>query len=72
MGPIVDFITPADYEQFLRAILAGRNRARQVKLQEELPRMRALPPTRLEDFRVLVNRFSMIRVGHNLYSVASR
>jgi hypothetical protein len=37
--------------------------------------MRALPPTRLEDGRslsVLVSRFSTIRVGHNLYSVASR
>ena len=37
--------------------------------------MHALPCTRLEDFRVLrvvVNRFSMIRVGHNVYSVASR
>jgi hypothetical protein len=41
-----DFSTSADYEQFLRAILAGRNRARQGKLQEELPHMRALPPTR--------------------------
>lgn len=37
--------------------------------------MRPLPALRLDDFRVLrvmVNRFSMIRVGHNVYSVASR
>jgi hypothetical protein len=70
-----DFESQAHYAQFLRAILAGRNRGGQATLQEELPHMRALPATRLEDFRVLrvvVNRFSMIRVGHNVYSVASR
>jgi hypothetical protein len=70
-----DFESQAHYAQFLRAILAGRNRGRQARLQEELPHLRALPSTRLEDFRVLrvvVNRFSMIRVGHNVYSVASR
>ncbi len=70
-----DFESQAHYTQFLRAILAGRNRGRQATLQEELPHMRPLPSTRLEDFRVLrvvVNRFSMIRVGHNVYSVASR
>lgn len=70
-----DFECHAHYEQFLRTILASRHRGRQAKLQEDLDRMGALPPTRLEDFRVLrvgVNRFSMIRVGHNVYSVASR
>lgn len=70
-----DFESQAHYEQFLRTVLAGRNRSRQATLQEELLQMRMLPSTRLEDFRVLrvvVNRFSMIRVGHNVYSVASR
>jgi hypothetical protein len=70
-----DFESQAHYEHFLRIILAGRNRSRQAALQEELLQMRPLPATRLEDFRVLrvvVNRFSMIRVGHNVYSVASR
>jgi hypothetical protein len=70
-----DFECPAHYAQFLRTVLAGRNRGRQAKLQEELDRMGALPPTRLEDFRMLrvvVSRFSTIRVGHNVYSVASR
>jgi transposase len=70
-----DFDSQAHYAQFLRAILAGRNRGRQAALQDELPHMHALPSSRLEDFRVLrvvVNRFSMIRVGHNVYSVASR
>lgn len=70
-----DFESQTHYAQFLRTILAGRNRGRQATLQDELPHMRALPALRLEDFRVLrvmVNRFSMIRVGHNVYSVASR
>lgn len=70
-----DFECQAHYAQFLRTVLAGRNRSRQAKLQEELDRMGALPPTRLEDFRLLrvvVSRFSTIRVGHNVYSVASR
>jgi hypothetical protein len=70
-----DFESQTHYAQFLRTILAGRNRGRQATLQEELPHMHTLPALRLEDFRVLrvmVNRFSMIRVGHNVYSVASR
>lgn len=70
-----DFDSQAHYAQFLRAILTGRNRGRQAALQDELPHMHALPATRLEDFhvlRVMVNRFSMIRVGPNVYSVASR
>lgn len=70
-----DFASQAHYGEFLRAVLAGRNRGRHQKLHEDLQQMRALPPTRLEDYRslsVLVSRFSTIRVGHNLYSVASR
>lgn len=70
-----DFESQAHYGQFLRHVLTGRNRGRQPKLREELDRMGVLPPTRLEDFRalrVVVSRFSTIRVGHNVYSVASR
>ena len=43
------------------------------KLQENLDRL-GVPRTRLEDFRalrVVVNRFSMIRVGPKVYSVSS-
>jgi hypothetical protein len=70
-----DFEQHADYRQFLHAILRSRNRGRHMKLQEDLAPMRALPPTRLEDFRtlrVVVSRFSTIRIGPNVYSVASR
>lgn len=70
-----DFASQAHYAAFLRDLVVSRNRGRHAKLQEDLRPMRALPPTRLEDGRslsVLVSRFSTIRVGHNLYSVASR
>ena len=70
-----DFASQAHYATFLRDLVVSRNRGRHAKLQEDLRPMRALPPTRLEDGRslsVLVSRFSRIRVGHNLYSVASR
>jgi len=69
------FAVRADYERFWRGLIAGRNRPRAGKLQEELCRMQELPLTRLEDFRrerVLVTRFSTIRVAGNAYSVASR
>jgi len=70
-----DFESQAAYGQFVHHLLAGRNRGRHVKLREDLAPMRALPLTRLEDFRTLrvaVSRFSTLRVGLNLYSVLSR
>ncbi len=69
------FATRGDYEGFVRGLIAGRNRPRAGKLQEELARMHELPLTRLDDFRterVLVTRFSTIRVAGNIYSVGSR
>lgn len=70
-----EFARQAEYESFLREILAGRNRGRGEKLREELARMGELPLSRLDDFRKLrvqVNAFSTIRVARNVYSVASR
>jgi hypothetical protein len=70
-----EFDSRASYECFLRGLIAGRNRLRAGKFQEELARMHDLPLTRLDDFRqeqVLVSRFSTIRVAGNNYSVASR
>jgi hypothetical protein len=70
-----DFASQAQYAAFLRTLLVSRNRGRHEKLQEDVRLMRALPATRLEEYRslsVLVSRFSTIRVGLNLYSVASR
>jgi transposase len=70
-----EFASRAQYESFLREILAGRNRSRAEKLREELAEMSALPLSRLDDFRKLrvqVNAFSTIRVAKNVYSLASR
>ena len=70
-----EFDSRASYEHFVRGLIAGRNRARAGKFQEELARMHDLPLTRLDDFRqerVTVSRFSTIRVASNIYSVASR
>jgi transposase len=70
-----EFSSRAEYEVFLREILAGRNRGRTDKLREELERMRDLPLSRLDDFRrerVRVSVFSTPRVANNVYSVASR
>jgi hypothetical protein len=70
-----EFATRAEYEMFLRVILAGRNRGRAGKLREELDRMHDLPLSRLDDFRrerVKVSRFSTLRAANNVYSVASR
>lgn len=70
-----EFDSRADYERFVRALIAARNRPRAGKFQEDLARMHDLPLTRLDDFRperVLVTRFSTIRVAGNIYSVASR
>jgi hypothetical protein len=70
-----EFDSRASYEQFVRGLIAARNRPRAGKLQEELARMHDLPLTRLDDFRqerVLVSRFSTVRVAGNIYSVASR
>jgi transposase len=70
-----DFATRAQYETFLREILAGRNRGRAGKLREELERMHDLPLSRLDDFRrerARVSVFSTLRAAENVYSVASR
>jgi transposase len=70
-----DFASRTEYEEFLRGIVAARNRGRAGKLREELERMKALPLSRLDDFRqerVRVNAFSTLRVAENVYSVASR
>jgi len=70
-----EFASRADYEGFVAGLVTARNRRRAVKLHEELARMHDLPLTRLDDFRaerVLVTRFSTIRIAGNMYSVASR
>jgi hypothetical protein len=70
-----DFDDRATYEQFLAALFAGRNLGRAGRLAEDRPRLRGLPPRRIDAWhrvRVRVTQGSTIRVGSNSYSVPSR
>jgi hypothetical protein len=67
-----DFETLADYETFLGQVMTKRNQVRQGRLQEEVAVMKPLTASPLwpyQEVRLKVNRGSLIRVQHNLYSV---
>jgi hypothetical protein len=67
-----DFESLAAYEAFLGGIMNKRNQGRQERLQEELAVMKPLTAGLLypyQEVRVKVNRGSLVRVQHNLYSV---
>ena len=70
-----DFENRETYERFLKELVAGRNSGRRKRLDEELPRLRRLPPRRRESYKRLssrVDRGSLIHADHNTYSVPSR
>lgn len=70
-----DFSSVSEYQAFLREIVVGRNSARTVRLQEELPFLNPLPKNRLQDCtvcRLRVGRGSTVSVKKNPYSVHSR
>ncbi len=70
-----DFENRETYERFLKELVAGRNSGRRKRLDEELPRLRRLPPRRRESNKRLssrVDRGSLIHADHNTYSVPSR
>ena len=70
-----DFENRETYERFLKELVAGRNSGRRKRLDEELPRLRRLPPRRRESYKRLssrVYRGSLIHADHNTYSVPSR
>jgi transposase len=70
-----DFANLADYQQFLRELLAQLNAGRRQRLAEELVRLRPLPARRMESYkseRVRVDSGSLIYVDRNTYSVNSR
>jgi transposase len=70
-----DFLSRRDYLEFLRDLVAERNRNREAKFREELQVMRALPQRRVDSFRdevVTVTRWSIVRVAGKTYSVPSR
>jgi len=67
-----EFESLADYEAFVEKVMHKRNQGRQARLQEEIAVMKPVPIVALPPYqavRVKVNRNSMIRVQHNLYSV---
>jgi hypothetical protein len=71
-----DFDSREDYEKFLEGLFEELNSGRRARLQEEVKRLRALPPRRLESYKritVGVKRLnSTIRADGNIYTVDSR
>jgi len=70
-----DFSSRDEYEAFLKKMFARLNSGRQVRLKEEIPKLRELPIRRIEDFTdytAKVSTGSTIRVQKNTYSVHSR
>jgi transposase len=70
-----DFATEEEYRQFLRDLREERNRPRQDKLKEELPRMKPLAAHRLPTYReisVVARSTSIVRISGVAYSVPSR
>lgn len=70
-----EFASVAQYEAFVRALLAQLNAGRRQRLAEEMQYLRALPDRRLESAkreRVKVDSGSLVFVDRNTYSVHSR
>lgn len=70
-----EFASVAQYEIFLRTLLAQLNAGRRQRLAEEMQYLRALPERRLESAkreRVKVDSGSLVYVDRNTYSVHSR
>jgi three-Cys-motif partner protein len=70
-----DFPDRAAYVVWLQELVRKRNQTRQTRWAQELAALRPLPRTPLHpcrEERVVVSRFSTIRVMHNTYSVPSR
>jgi len=70
-----DFASRSTYEQFLAELARKRNATRAQRFGLERERLRPLPPAPLlpcKELVVKVNRFSLIRVQSNAYSVPSR
>jgi transcriptional regulator with XRE-family HTH domain len=70
-----DFRNRAAYENFLSELVRRRNATRGVRFATEREHLRPLPPAPLmpcKELLVKVNRFSLVRVQGNVYSVPSR
>jgi transposase InsO family protein len=67
-----DFSSLAEYEQFVAQVMTRRNDRRQEALTKEIAVMKPLtvePLGTYQEYRVKVNRGSLIRVQKNVYSV---
>lgn len=70
-----DFRDRAAYENFLGELVRRRNATRASRFAKEQEHLRPLPPAPLlpcKEILLKVNRFSLIRVQGNVYSVPSR
>jgi hypothetical protein len=70
-----DFASVEEYDQFVEQVLTEANSRRRKRLEAELACMRALPSSRLAEYREygpLVSSQSLIRVNQHTYSVPSR
>jgi hypothetical protein len=70
-----DFVSVADYEEFLRRLFSRMNAGRRTRLAEETRVLQPLPERRLDTTRrlqVRVSPGSLIQVHRNSYSVHSR
>lgn len=69
------FVSVAEYQEFVKGLLARLNAGRKARLAEEIAVMRELPERRLESCkreRVKVDSGSLIYTDRNVYSVPSR
>jgi hypothetical protein len=70
-----DFTSREEYWEFVRALVARRNRGRGAKFMQEQARLRPLPSRRLETLereRVRVSQGATIQVKKNTYSIPAR
>jgi hypothetical protein len=70
-----DFLTRADYEQFLETLVRQRNATRRSRFEVERSALHPLPAAQLapcRELRVRVSRFSTVTVLSKVYSVPSR
>jgi transcriptional regulator with XRE-family HTH domain len=70
-----DFDSIIEYEAFLKKLMKELNAGRSERFKEELPKLRALAPKRLEaytPFSLTVSCFSTLNVNKIIYSVPSR
>ena len=71
----LDFADRSEYANFLTTVVESRNLSRSKRLEQELPVMRALPTSRIQNYReykVPVSSWSTIQVARNAYSVPAR